>query len=135
LSLQKVTIMSNNTYTPAERAATLVDSAAQSAEHAIRGSQRMAHDTLDRLADQADSARAAAGAAFDDLSSGAAGLAHRGAQALRERSQYLHDQATHARDATRVYIQHDPLKAVLMAAAAGAALMLVANMLSRRSSR
>jgi ElaB/YqjD/DUF883 family membrane-anchored ribosome-binding protein len=41
----------------------------------------------------------------------------------------------HARDATRGYIQQEPLKAVLIAAATGAALVALGTLLSHRGHR
>ena len=47
----------------------------------------------------------------------------------------LREQASHTTEATVRYIQRDPLKAVLIAAASGAALMALVSLLSRSHTR
>ena len=127
--------MSNSPYSSGDGASAMVDSAAGSAEHAIRGSQRMANQTLDKLAGQVESARSRAGPALDGLAQDAAQLAQRSTDALRLRAVQLRERAVQARENTLGYIHEEPMKAVLIAAAAGATLMLVASLLTRRGSR
>ncbi len=127
--------MSNLPYLPTDAGSTAVDAAAHGADQAIRSSQRLANQTLDHLAAQVESARTSAGPALDGLANDASGLAHRSADAVRHRTDQLRDQALHARDATRGYIQQEPLKAVLIAAATGAALVALGTLLSHRGHR
>lgn len=61
----------------------------------------------------------------------AADLARRGVDALAERSEAVRRQALNASDTTRHYIQDEPMKSVLIAAATGAALMALVSLLSR----
>ena len=93
--------------------------------------------TQDALADGATSMLSAtskaAGQVMDGVAQDAAGLMQRSSTALHERSEQLKAQAQQARDMTVGYIQQEPLKAVLMAAAAGAALVLLGSLLSRSS--
>jgi len=98
-------------------AAGLVDSATNAAERALHSTQNSAHQALGRMADQAS------------------GLIERGSAAVHQRSDQLRAQARHGRESTASYIQHEPFKAVLIAAAAGAALMLLGSLLSHRSTR
>ena len=66
----------------------------------------------------------------------AEGLVRRGAEALREQATHLRERAADASDRTAGYIRDEPLKSVLIAAAAGAALMAIANLAVRaRESR
>jgi len=58
-------------------------------------------------------------------------LAQRGLDALHEGSQSLRNRARHASDSTTGYIQAEPMKAMLIAAAAGAAVMGLISLLSR----
>jgi ElaB/YqjD/DUF883 family membrane-anchored ribosome-binding protein len=51
--------------------------------------------------------------------------------ALRDGSEQLREKSVHAREVTTNYIQHEPIKSVLMAAAVGAALMGVIALLGR----
>lgn len=50
-------------------------------------------------------------------------LATHGMDVVREGAFQVREKSGHLRDATASYIQHEPVKAVLMAAAAGAAIM------------
>ena len=61
-------------------------------------------------------------------------LAQRSMDALRDGSQHLRERALHASDATRGYVKDEPVKSMLMAAAAGATLMALLGLVlnSRR---
>ena len=61
----------------------------------------------------------------------AADLARRGVDAVNEGAQAVRRQAAHASDSTRHYIRDEPMKAVLIAAATGAALMALVSLLTR----
>ncbi len=127
--------MSNSQHFPSDPGSVAVDAAAHGADQAVRNSQRMANQALDQLAARIEGVRSHAGPALDDLAHDATGLAQRGTEALRQRADQLRDQASHLRDATRGYIQHEPLKAVLMAAAVGAGLVALGSLLSHRNPR
>lgn len=58
-------------------------------------------------------------------------LAHQGANTLRDGSQVLRGKALDASDCTVSYIREEPVKAMLIAAATGAALLAVLSVLSR----
>jgi ElaB/YqjD/DUF883 family membrane-anchored ribosome-binding protein len=58
-------------------------------------------------------------------------LAKQGVDAVRERSQQVREQALRASDGTLNYIRDEPVKAVLIAAAAGAALMVLMGLLRK----
>jgi ElaB/YqjD/DUF883 family membrane-anchored ribosome-binding protein len=75
----------------------IADQVAQSADHAIKASQRVASDALD---------------------------------SVRDGSRQLLDKAQNASDSTTRYIRDDPLKAMLIAAATGAALMALVSLVS-----
>lgn len=127
--------MSNSHYLPEDTGSTAVDAAAQGADHAIRSSQRLANQALDQLAAQIESVRAHAGPALDGMAHDATHLAKRCTDALRQRSDQLRDQALHLGDATRGYIQHEPLKSVMLAAALGAGLVALGTLLTQRGHR
>jgi ElaB/YqjD/DUF883 family membrane-anchored ribosome-binding protein len=78
-----------------------------------------------------DATTHAADQALNGLTREAQNLAQRSSQLLHDGSAQVRKQAEAARDATRGYIQHDPLKAVLIAAAAGASLVLLGSLLTR----
>jgi ElaB/YqjD/DUF883 family membrane-anchored ribosome-binding protein len=75
----------------------IADKVAQTADHAINVSQRVAGDALD---------------------------------SVRDSSRQLRDRAQHASDSTVRYIKDDPVKAMLIAAATGAALMALVSLVS-----
>jgi ElaB/YqjD/DUF883 family membrane-anchored ribosome-binding protein len=61
----------------------------------------------------------------------ALGVAQRSVAAVRDSTQHLLDRAHQASDTTVTYIKGEPVKAMLIAAAAGAALMALAGLLTR----
>ena len=65
----------------------------------------------------------------------ASALAQRGADALHRGSQPLIDKAQHAADSTTSYIRAEPVKAMLIAAATGAALMGLVTLVNRSHHR
>ena len=70
-------------------------------------------DPLDRAAEQASA------------------LTQRGLNAVHDSARQLRDKASRTGEVTTRYIQNDPLKAVLIAAATGAALMALLGLISR----
>ena len=89
--------------------------AADSADRAVRSVPRLARGVRGLL----DGAAPLLDEAGDRLDT----LSPRGLEAVRRRSRRLQDQALHASDSTLHYIRGEPVKSVLIAAAAGAALM------------
>ncbi|WP_298829594.1 hypothetical protein [uncultured Piscinibacter sp.] len=75
---------------------------------------------------------AADAAQLIDRATGTAGAtAHRGLDAVLEGTDRLRSTVRHAGDSASDYIRHDPLKAVLMAAAAGALLTALISLMAR----
>ena len=112
------------TNNPMEQPNGLADRAAQSADHAIKSTQRVANDALDGLA-----------GTVEDMRQQATALAQRGMDSVRDTSQQLRDRARRASDSTVNYIKDEPLKAILIAAATGAALMALVSLMSRSRDR
>lgn len=110
---------------------TLVDHAAQSADEAIRSTQRVANEALDGLASTVQDTRDRAAPVLNRITDQASDLAHRGADTLRQGSQQLREKAKHASESTVTYIKQEPVKAMLIAAATGAALMALVSLMSR----
>lgn len=84
--------------------------------------------TATQIADRVDSL-------IDDATHATDDALRRSQRIARKALEQISDQTAHARDTTRGYIQHDPLTAVLVAAVAGAALVLLGSLLTRDSSR
>jgi ElaB/YqjD/DUF883 family membrane-anchored ribosome-binding protein len=125
--------MNNPVKTLGGDASNLAHEASLGAENAIRSTQRMAHQGLNRIADSLDEARSQTGAALKQLVHDTEILSHRGMEAVREGTHQLCVKSRHAKDATTSYIQHEPVKSALIAAALGAALVGLVALLSRRS--
>jgi len=114
-----------------QQGATIADSAADSATSAIRSTQNVANEAFDRLSDKVEDARNQAAPLLNRLSSQAEAAARRGADMVRDTSAQLRDRATAAQDTTVSYIRDEPVKAMLIAAATGAALMALVGLLTR----
>lgn len=111
----------------------IMDSATQSADQAIRESQRLARNAIDSLASKVEDVQAAADRAVEGLADDASHLTRRGSEALHQASRQIRGQARQARESARGYIEHDPLKSVLIAMAAGAGLMALGCLIARGS--
>jgi len=61
--------------------------------------------------------------------------AQRGVAAIHETSEHLLDRARDVSDRTSSYVRHEPIKALLLAAAAGATLVAALSVLLRANSR
>jgi len=109
----------------------MADNAANSAQGAIRSTQRAADQTLDRLSDKVDEVRSQAGPLLNKVTSQAEAAARRGMDAVRDTSQQLREKALQAQDLTVAYVKDEPIKAMLIAAATGALLMGIVSMLGR----
>lgn len=118
-----------------DNAANLADAAKQATDEVILASQRVAHNTANHLADTFDDARTSADRALDRISTEGERLVRRGVDAVKDRSQQLREQALRASDSTVGYVKDEPLKAVLIAAAVGAALMALITIGSRAGAR
>lgn len=70
--------------------------------------------------------------AAENAAESAEGAAQRSVAAVRAGSQHLLDRAHQASDRTVGYIQHEPVKSMLIAAATGAALMALVGLLTRQ---
>ncbi len=115
--------------------ATLANQVAQSADQAIRSTQRVANDALDGVAGSVKELRNEVGPMVNQVAERASALAQRGADALHRGSQPLIDKAQHAADSTTNYIRAEPVKAMLIAAATGAALMGLITLVNRSHHR
>jgi ElaB/YqjD/DUF883 family membrane-anchored ribosome-binding protein len=93
----------------------LIDQSTQSAESAVKGSQNLANGAIDGLQ-----------GAMQDMRRQAAPLIDK----VLDHSHQLRLKAAHASEDTVNYIKHEPVKAMLIAAATGAALMALISLLT-----
>lgn len=125
-------MITNKSY---EQSNALVDQAAASADHAIKSTQRVANEALDSLSGSVQNLRSQAAPAFNRTSEQVGALAQRGVDALRDTTNQVRDRALRASDSTVGYIKDEPVKAVLIAAATGAALMALLSLMTRSRGR
>jgi ElaB/YqjD/DUF883 family membrane-anchored ribosome-binding protein len=110
----------------------IADRAATKADNALAEGQQVATSTLESLRDGVAHLREAAPAALNRATAQVQDLTRRGLDRAREMSNDVRDTAQRAGDRTVGYIQDEPLKAVLVAAAAGALVALLVRALSSR---
>lgn len=118
-----------------EQSNILADGAALSADRAIRSTQRVANEALDSLAVSVQDIRHQTAPLLNRANERAIALARRGVDAVRDGSQQLRERALRASDSTVGYIKDEPVKSVLIAAVAGAALFALASLLVRSRDR
>ena len=113
----------------------LADQAAQSADHAIKATKRVANETLDNLAGSVQDIRQHAAPLLNRVGEQAGEMAQRSVDAIRDGSEQVRATALRASDTAVGYIREEPVKAVLIAAATGAALMAMLSLMTRSSGR
>lgn len=112
-----------------------LDQAAQSAEQAIAATRRRVNEAIDGLADSVEGLRGSAAPAFGRMADEAGALARGSVDAVRDGSQRLLERARRSGGDTVDYIRHEPVKSVLIAAATGAALMALVQLVVDRRGR
>jgi ElaB/YqjD/DUF883 family membrane-anchored ribosome-binding protein len=105
----------------------LAHTAAQTAEGAVR----LAQEGASLVADGVNEVRAQSGTAFKHLAHDTELLAQHSKEALRESVEQLRQRSLRTRDSAATYVQHEPMKSILIAAAVGAAVMGLMTMFSR----
>lgn len=109
----------------------LIEQASNSADHAIRATQQAATGVVDSAASSLQDLRHRTAPMLERASEQVNAMAHRGMDSVRETSHQLRVKAEHASDSTVNYIREEPVKAVLIAAATGAALMALVSLVAR----
>jgi len=112
-----------------------VEGTTRSAELAIDQIDHAAQDAHDHLAEDARQAVKSAKPMMERLAKDAESIARRGLDSARETSRHLRERASQATDSTVNYIKDEPVKSMLIAAAAGAALVTLISLLSRSRQR
>jgi ElaB/YqjD/DUF883 family membrane-anchored ribosome-binding protein len=115
----------------AAAASNAADQAVETADNAIRSTTRFADDSLETLSNRVQDARDQAAPVLSRVAERAEALTRRGVSAVRETSDQVRERALRASDATVGYIKDEPVKSILIAAAAGAALMALVGLISR----
>ena len=108
----------------------LTDQAASSVDRTLQSTRRLANEALDGLASGVQGLRDGVDPVIR-ASHQVSDLAHQGMEALRDGSRHLQDRARRVPGDTVDYIRDEPVKAVLIAAAAGAVLAGLLSLMSR----
>lgn len=106
----------------------------RAAENAARDTGRTAQHGMERVSDTLSDARAQTGDTLRQLAHNTEDLAHRSLDLVRDRADQLRERSYQVKDATTHYIQDEPVKSMLIAAAVGATLMGLVAMFSRNGS-
>lgn len=117
--------------TPGNNISKDVSSLAHTAAQTAEGAVRLAQQGASRVADGVNEVRAQTGTAFKHLAHDTELLAQHSKEALRESVEQLRERSLRTRDSAATYIQHEPIKSVLIAAAVGAAVMGLLTVFSR----
>ena len=123
--------MNNSISNAADKAAALVDSAAQTADHAIKSTQRSASENLSQLANTVEEARTQAGPMIGRLANNADEMRRRGVDSIRGASMQVREGALRATDKSVAFIRDEPVKSVFIAAAVGALSMALISLIAR----
>ena len=115
----------------ADVATDLTDRAANKAEQALQSTKRMGSEAAQAVQNGIDGLRESVPSAISRARSQAEDLTHRGIERARQASASVRDQATRVGDQTVGYIKDEPVKAMLVAAAAGAVAALLIGWLGR----
>ena len=114
-----------------DKTSKLIDQASHSADEAIRATQQAANHAVDSAGNALQDLRHQTAPILERASEQVSAMAHRDLDSVRETSHQLRLKAEHASDSTVGYIRQEPVKAVLIAAATGAALMALVSLVAR----
>lgn len=101
------------------------------ADKTLSTAQRMAHNGIDAVSEGLDHAHKDTRNAARNLAHETEWMAQRSMDALRNGAHQLQHQATHLKNTAVHYVHQEPVKALLTAAAAGAAFVAVLRLISR----
>ncbi len=107
--------------TYSDKPSNAADAMADKADQAIRSAQQLANDKLDGLAGTVQNLRQQAAPVIQKVTDQANQMAGQ-----------VRDKARYYRDGAVDFVRDEPIKAVLIAAATGAALMALLSMMGRR---
>lgn len=107
-----------------------IDEAARKARAGIDAGESYAKRAVDRIAERATEWREEAVPAVKHAAERAEDYARQSAQWVRDRGERVRTSVVRASDNTVGYVREDPVRAVLMAAAAGALLYAVVRLLN-----
>ena len=110
---------------------TAADKAAGAVNDGARTAQQGLAKAANSVVDKADQVRDQAASELEKASAKAQEIGQKGMDALTDASKQIRDRALQASDAAVTYAKDEPIKALLMAAAAGALLMGLVALMAR----
>ena len=108
-----------------------VNRVADTVQDGIRATQRVTNQVVDKAADTVDEAKSNVAPMLDKAGDQAQKLMQQGREKLNDASQIVREKAVQATDVAVGYTKDEPVKAMLIAAAAGALLMGLVSMMAR----
>jgi len=121
--------------TPEETVEQATDQAAGKATGMIQSTKRVATGALDSLQSGVDDLRQSVPTAFSNAAAQVEDLTRRGIDRARQASTQVRDKVNGASERTVDYIKEEPVKSVLIAAAAGAVMAALIGWVARSRSR
>ena len=124
-------MLSTTTNPLSQQPANMSDYPSDGGSSTMRPAQNMAAQAFDRMSEKVESVKNQAAPLIDRLTNQAEAAARHGAEVVRETSAQLRAKAIKAQECTVDYIKEEPVKAMLIATATGAALMALVSLVSR----
>ena len=109
----------------------MADAAVNKVRAGVQSPQQAANKALDKASDKVEELKSDVAPAVDKVSDKAQDAMQKGRDAINDASKMVRDKAARASDMTLAYFQEEPIKAVLIAAAAGAVLMKLVALMAR----
>ncbi|MDQ6679950.1 MAG: hypothetical protein M3Y67_03165 [Pseudomonadota bacterium] len=122
---------SSTTKTFGQPATNVGDQATNVADDTAKSAHRAIDSAADSLSSKVEEVRSQAGPMINRVSAQAEAAAKRGIEVVRDGSQQLREKALKASDSTVAYVKDEPVKSMLIAAATGAVLMGLINLMGR----
>ncbi len=119
------------TYKPIESSNHLPDEAADSGNSAFESTPRVANEALDSPPGSVQKLGGAAAPLINRSSDQIGVLARRALDAMSDSSQQLRDKVRRTSESAVGHVKNEPVKAILIAAVAGAALMALLGLMTR----
>ena len=115
----------------AEQGQNTADKAAETVQDGIQTVKRSTNEALDKMADKAEELRRSTAPMLEKATDQAQKLMQQGRQVVQDTTQRVRDKAADLSDMAISYTKDEPVKTMLIAAAAGALLMGLVTMMSR----
>ena len=120
-----------NTKPLSQQGQDVANKAADKVQSGIQSTQDAANKAMNKASDKVDQLKSDASPMLDKVTDQAQKLMQQGREVFNDTSKIVRDRATQASDLAVDYTKDEPVKAMLIAAAAGALLMGLVSMMAR----